>query len=152
MAKSVHSAGNAALRGAPRSAAWPPPWLSRVADSPAPAELQPTHERSPAGPPSAPGPAGPPPDPLDLVVGLIARRRGIAPIEIDGGRMFAPAPAGPPWERPAGPPEAADSDGPPPGLAGADHGDRGPRDVRRGDRWLPWHFTAEFEDRMRRER
>jgi hypothetical protein len=24
----------------------------------------------------------------------------------------------------------------------------GPRDVRRGDRWLPWHFTPEFEARM----
>jgi hypothetical protein len=26
---------------------------------------------------------------------------------------------------------------------------QGPRDVRRGDRWLPWHFTPEFEARMR---
>ncbi len=25
----------------------------------------------------------------------------------------------------------------------------GPRDVRKGDRWLPWHFTKEFEDRMK---
>lgn len=25
------------------------------------------------------------------------------------------------------------------------------RDVRAGDRWLPWHFTEEFEQRMRKE-
>jgi hypothetical protein len=25
----------------------------------------------------------------------------------------------------------------------------GPRDVRRGDKWLPWHFTEEFEARLR---
>jgi hypothetical protein len=35
---------------------------------------------------------------------------------------------------------------------GTDYEDHGPRDVRRGDRWLAWHFTPEFEERMRRER
>jgi hypothetical protein len=34
-------------------------------------------------------------------------------------------------------------------LAPAGPSERGPRDVRRGDRWLPWHFTPEFEARMR---
>jgi hypothetical protein len=36
-------------------------------------------------------------------------------------------------------------------LAPAGPSERGPRDVRRGDRWLPWHFTEEFEARMRRD-
>lgn len=26
---------------------------------------------------------------------------------------------------------------------------QGSRDVRMGCRWLPWHFTAEFEQRMK---
>ena len=26
----------------------------------------------------------------------------------------------------------------------------GPRDVRNGDRWLEWHFTPGFEERMAR--
>jgi hypothetical protein len=112
------------------------------------------------------GQAGPTADPMDLIVNAIARRRGATVIEIDGGRIVEPGPAGLTEAAAPGPDE-------PPPLSdaevlaaidrafdpawwsrppGADHGDRGPRDVRRGDRWLPWHFTAEFEDRMRRER
>jgi hypothetical protein len=65
----------------------------------------------------------------------------------------AATPSPPPWPpRPAGPPLLSDADvlsaidrgfdptwwtRPP---AGADYGDRGPRDVRKGDRWLSWHF------------
>lgn len=55
---------------------------------------------------SAPGPAGPPTNALDQVVDRIARRRNVPIVEVDGGRIVEPDPAGLP--------EGAADPGPPP--------------------------------------